>query len=66
MPPTLIVLGGGPVGVELAAAFASFGARVTLIEAQPRLLRREEEFAGEEIGEALARAGVDVRVGDRR
>ena len=63
IPPTLIVLGGGPVGVEVADAFASFGARVTLIEAQPRLLAREEEFAGEEIGGALAKRGIDLRLG---
>ena len=63
VPPTLIVLGGGPVGVEFAAAFASLGARVTLIESQERLLPGEEEFAGEQIGEALAKRGVDLRVG---
>jgi pyruvate/2-oxoglutarate dehydrogenase complex dihydrolipoamide dehydrogenase (E3) component len=63
IPPTLIVLGGGPVGVELAGAFASLGARVTLVEAEPCLLPGEEEFAGAEIGDALAQRGVDVRVG---
>ncbi len=63
VPPTLIVLGGGPVGVEFAAAFASLGARVTLIEAQERLLPSEEDFAGKEIGEALVKRGVDLRLG---
>ena len=63
IPPTLIVLGGGPVGVELAAAFASLGARVTLVESEASLLPGEEEFAGAQIGDALAQRGVDVRVG---
>src|SRR3954452_5404046 len=49
VPASLVVLGGGSVGVELADAFASFGSRVTVIEAGPRVLAREEPFAGEEV-----------------
>ncbi|MGH8919145.1 MAG: FAD-dependent oxidoreductase, partial [Actinomycetes bacterium] len=41
-PPSLIVIGGGPIGVELAQAFARFGTRVTVVEAAGRLLAREE------------------------
>src|SRR5436189_143843 len=37
-PPSLVVLGGGTVGVEMASAYASFGTRVTVIEAGPRVL----------------------------
>jgi pyruvate/2-oxoglutarate dehydrogenase complex dihydrolipoamide dehydrogenase (E3) component len=61
VPPSLVVLGGGTVGVEMATAFASFGSRVTVIEAGPRVLAREEPFAGDEVCAALAEAGVDVR-----
>jgi pyruvate/2-oxoglutarate dehydrogenase complex dihydrolipoamide dehydrogenase (E3) component len=62
VPPSLVVLGGGTVGVEMADAFASFGSRVTVIEAGPRVLAREEPFAGEEVCAAFAEAGIAVRV----
>ncbi len=55
VPPSLVVLGGGPVGVEMAEAYASFGSRVTVIEAGPRVLAREEPFAGDEVCAALRR-----------
>ena len=64
-PASLIVLGGGPVGCELAQAFARFGVRVTLIEEAATLLPREEPFAGQLLAEALRRDGVDVRAGVR-
>jgi pyruvate/2-oxoglutarate dehydrogenase complex dihydrolipoamide dehydrogenase (E3) component len=66
VPESMIVLGGGPVGSELAQAWASLGTRVTLIEGGEHLLSREEEFAGEEVGESLReRFGVDVRTGTK-
>jgi pyruvate/2-oxoglutarate dehydrogenase complex dihydrolipoamide dehydrogenase (E3) component len=64
-PASLVVLGGGTVGVELADAYASFGTRVTVIEAGPRVLAREEPFAGDEVCAALADAGVLVRADTR-
>jgi dihydrolipoamide dehydrogenase len=64
-PGSLIVLGGGNAGVELADAYASLGTRVTVIEAAPRILGREEPFAGEEVAAALADRGVDVRAGSK-
>jgi pyruvate/2-oxoglutarate dehydrogenase complex dihydrolipoamide dehydrogenase (E3) component len=64
-PESLVVLGGGTVGVELADAFASFGSKVTVIEAGPRVLAREEPFAGEEVCAAFAEAGVLVRADTR-
>ena len=63
VPHRLIVLGGGAVGCELAQAWASLGATVTLVEARPALLPDEESFAGEELAEALDNAGVHLRVG---
>ncbi len=67
VPPRLLVLGGGVVGVELAQAYASLGSTVTLIEAGPRVLAREEPFAGEEVCAGLRTHGVtlltDVKAG---
>ena len=64
VPESMVVLGGGPVGCELAQAWASLGCRVTLVEGVPRLLSREEGFAGEELARALReRHGVEVRTG---
>jgi dihydrolipoamide dehydrogenase len=62
-PNSLIVLGGGPVGCELAQAWRSFGTEVALVEGDERLLPREEPFAGEQLAEALREAGIDVRTG---
>jgi dihydrolipoamide dehydrogenase len=61
IPESLIVMGGGVVGVEMSQAYVSLGARVTLIEGERRLLPREEEFACEEVTDALAEQGVDIR-----
>jgi pyruvate/2-oxoglutarate dehydrogenase complex dihydrolipoamide dehydrogenase (E3) component len=63
-PPSMVVLGGGPVGCELAQAWSSLGTSVSLVEGGERLLPREEPFAGEEVAAALREAhGVDVRTG---
>jgi pyruvate/2-oxoglutarate dehydrogenase complex dihydrolipoamide dehydrogenase (E3) component len=63
VPERLIVLGGGVVGVELGQAWSTLGSRVTIVEALPRLLAREEEFASELVQAALVERGIDVRVG---
>jgi pyruvate/2-oxoglutarate dehydrogenase complex dihydrolipoamide dehydrogenase (E3) component len=63
VPASLIIMGGGVVGVEMSQAYVSLGARVTLIEGERRLLPREEEFACEQVTEALAEQGVDIRTG---
>jgi dihydrolipoamide dehydrogenase len=60
VPEHLLVLGGGVVGVELAQAYASLGAAVTLVESGPRVLSREEPFAGEAICAALREHGVTI------
>jgi pyruvate/2-oxoglutarate dehydrogenase complex dihydrolipoamide dehydrogenase (E3) component len=62
LPASLIVLGGGPVGVELAQALSRFGAKVTIVEGQ-RLLAREGEQAGEAIGKQLQAEGIDLHIG---
>ena len=63
VPESLIVLGGGPVGCELAQAWAALGSRVSLVEAGPRLLPGEESFASSEVAESLSAAGVEVLTG---
>jgi pyruvate/2-oxoglutarate dehydrogenase complex dihydrolipoamide dehydrogenase (E3) component len=64
-PEDLIVLGGGPVGAELAQAWNSLGSKVVLIEAAERLLPNEEPFAGEQVAESLREQGVDIRIGTK-
>ncbi|HET8639755.1 MAG TPA: NAD(P)/FAD-dependent oxidoreductase [Solirubrobacterales bacterium] len=64
VPESMIVLGGGPVGTELAQAWSALGTKVTLVERSERLLMREEPFAGAQVEAALGeRHGVDVRTG---
>jgi dihydrolipoamide dehydrogenase len=65
IPGRLLVLGGGVVGVEMAQAYASLGSQVTVIEAEQRLLPREEPFAGQELRQALTGLGIEVRTGVR-
>jgi pyruvate/2-oxoglutarate dehydrogenase complex dihydrolipoamide dehydrogenase (E3) component len=65
VPASLVVMGGGVVGVELSQAYCSLGARVTLIEGERRLLPREEEFACEQVSDSLAEQGVDIRTGQK-
>jgi pyruvate/2-oxoglutarate dehydrogenase complex dihydrolipoamide dehydrogenase (E3) component len=65
VPGRLTVLGGGAVGCELAQAWSSLGAQVTLVEAGPGLLPANEPFAGELVADSLRESGVDVRVGSR-
>ncbi len=60
-PETLVILGGGVVGVELAQAWASLGTKVILLEGAPRVIVREEPFASEEVAAGLRNAGVEVR-----
>jgi pyruvate/2-oxoglutarate dehydrogenase complex dihydrolipoamide dehydrogenase (E3) component len=61
VPAAIVILGGGVVGVELSQAYRSLGAAVTLIEGERRLLPQEEEFACEQVSDALVELGVDVR-----
>ncbi|MGE0159794.1 MAG: FAD-dependent oxidoreductase [Gemmatimonadales bacterium] len=63
LPPHLLVLGGGYVGVELAQAFRRFGSRVTVVELGSQLLGREDADVAEAVREMLAAEGVDVVLG---
>ena len=63
IPASLLVLGGGVVGVEMSCAYASLGAKVTIVEALPRLIAGEEEFASGQVKDALDALGVEVVLG---
>lgn len=65
LPRRLAVIGGGPIGVEMAHAFARFGSAVTLLEAGPRVLAREDADASEVVRDALAVDGVTILVDAR-
>jgi pyruvate/2-oxoglutarate dehydrogenase complex dihydrolipoamide dehydrogenase (E3) component len=65
VPESLIVLGGGAIGVELAQVFARFGSRVTIVEALGRLLAAEEPEAGTLIAEVFGRDGIITFTGAR-
>ena len=66
VPGSMVVLGGGPVGCELAQAWSALGCEVALVEGAERLLPREEDFAGEQVAEALSeRHGVEVHSGTK-
>ena len=64
-PRQLLVLGGGPIGCELAQSFALLGVPVTLVELSDQLLPREEREVAELLAEQLARDGVRVLTGWR-
>ncbi|SIS02267.1 dihydrolipoyl dehydrogenase family protein [Micromonospora avicenniae] len=61
VPARLAIIGGGPVGVEMATAWQGLGSAVTLIAREARVLPQFEEFAGDLVGASLKDAGVDVR-----
>lgn len=64
-PASLVVMGGGAIGSELAQAFSRFGSRVTLVEAAPRILALEEPEASEVVAQAFAEDGIQVLAGAR-
>jgi dihydrolipoamide dehydrogenase len=63
VPASLAVMGGGPVGAELAQFFARMGSHVTVIEHGPRLLGRVHDEAGALVAEVFRTEGIDVRLG---
>jgi pyruvate/2-oxoglutarate dehydrogenase complex dihydrolipoamide dehydrogenase (E3) component len=61
-PRRLLVIGGGPIGCELAQAFSRLGSKVTLVEMNSHFLPREDSDAAEILAQALKRDGVDIRL----
>ena len=64
-PGSMVILGGGPVGSEMATAWTAFGTDVVLVEGSDHLLGRDEPFAGEMVAEALRKRGAEVRTGTK-
>jgi pyruvate/2-oxoglutarate dehydrogenase complex dihydrolipoamide dehydrogenase (E3) component len=65
VPRRLLVVGAGPVGVEMAQAVRRMGAEVVLVNGSEHVLPREPRRLGEKLGEALAGEGIDLRFGVR-
>jgi pyruvate/2-oxoglutarate dehydrogenase complex dihydrolipoamide dehydrogenase (E3) component len=65
LPRRLAVIGAGPIGCELAQAFARLGAVVSLLESEGQILGREDRDAAERVERALVQDGIDVLVGAR-
>jgi pyruvate/2-oxoglutarate dehydrogenase complex dihydrolipoamide dehydrogenase (E3) component/uncharacterized membrane protein YdjX (TVP38/TMEM64 family) len=65
LPQRLVVLGGGPIGCELAQAMARFGASVTIVEMSDRVLVREDPDAAAAVASALAADGVTLLTGHK-
>lgn len=63
LPKRLAVIGAGPIGCELAQAFARFGSKVTLIELGPHILGREDSDAAEVLHAAFVREGIQLQLG---
>jgi pyruvate/2-oxoglutarate dehydrogenase complex dihydrolipoamide dehydrogenase (E3) component len=65
IPRSVLILGGGPVGVELGQFFRRFGAQVTIVQSAERLVDREDPAVGELIAGYLREEGIDVRLDAR-
>ena len=63
VPGSMIVIGGGPLGLEFAQMFAHFGSKVTVLEAMDRILPREEPEIAAELQRNLENEGIEFRVG---
>ena len=65
LPPTLGLIGAGPIGLEMAQSLQRFGCQVTVFEMAPRLLPREDADAAQIVGECLEEDGVAIHTGCR-
>jgi dihydrolipoamide dehydrogenase len=65
VPPRVVVLGGGVIGVEFASVFTSFGSEVTIVEALPRLVAAEDEAVSKQLERSFRKRKINVRTGAR-
>jgi pyruvate/2-oxoglutarate dehydrogenase complex dihydrolipoamide dehydrogenase (E3) component len=63
VPERLLILGGGPVGAEMAQAMSRLGASVALVEGAERLIPREPEALGKALAEVFEKEGIDLHLG---
>jgi len=65
VPPRVVVLGGGVIGVEFASVFRSFGSEVTIVEALPRLVAAEDETVSKQLERSFRKRKIAFRTGVR-
>jgi dihydrolipoamide dehydrogenase len=65
IPEKVVVLGGGVIGVEFASVWRSFGSEVTIVEALPRLVPAEDEYASKQLERAFRKRGIKFKTGVR-
>jgi dihydrolipoamide dehydrogenase len=65
VPSSVIILGGGVIGVEFASVWASFGAKVTIVEALPHLVPLEDEANSKMLERAFRKRKIDFKLGAR-
>lgn len=63
LPESLLVVGGGPTGLELAQIFSRFGSRVTIVQGAERITPRSDAQAADELAAALEEEGIEIRTG---
>ena len=63
LPASLIIIGGGYIGVEFAQMYGRFGTKVTILSRSPRLMKREEPELSERLAQILTAEGIDVQHG---
>ncbi|MCA9107480.1 MAG: FAD-dependent oxidoreductase, partial [Planctomycetales bacterium] len=65
LPESLVIIGGGPIGCEMAQAFQAFGTRVTVVESGDRLLKKEDRDAALVVQQSLLNSGIELRLQSR-
>jgi dihydrolipoamide dehydrogenase len=65
LPASVVIIGGGAIGVEFATVWNSYGCKVTVVEMLPTLVPRQDEEIGAELGRQFGRAGIVVKTGTR-
>jgi dihydrolipoamide dehydrogenase len=63
LPASAVIVGGGPIGLEFATLWNSYGVRVIVVEMLPRIAPLEDEDVSAELAKALTRRGVEIRTG---
>ncbi|MFN2590914.1 MAG: FAD-dependent oxidoreductase, partial [Actinomycetota bacterium] len=63
LPTSIVIMGGGPVGVEMAQVFVRFGTKTTLVEGNERILARDHPLNSKAVADQLIEEGMDVRTG---
>jgi len=65
LPNSVVIIGGGAIGVEFATIWSAYGSAVTVVEMQPNLLPNEDPEAGRELERSFKKQGIDVKTGTR-